>query len=226
MIHPAWERNYQQGRFNKYPFDKVVSFVFRNLGKLTPRDSVKVLDLGCGGGTHAKFLTDEGFAYWGIDGSAEAVRLTKERIKDCPTLTQVQQGDFCALPYENDFFDAVIDRQSMAHNSWQDIQTIVKEIHRVLRPGGLYYGQSFSNQHPDLEFGRHLGENDYNQFSEGTFFKSEFVHAFDLPQLEQAFAQFQIISLVRVQEHNALSNRLQSEHYELTAQKPLPDSAV
>ncbi len=46
-----WEQNYRKGRYNKWPFDIIVSFIIRYYGN-TERKKIKILDLGCGGGNH------------------------------------------------------------------------------------------------------------------------------------------------------------------------------
>ena len=51
-----WEKRYSREEvLNRYPFNQIVSFVFRNYGKCD-RSKTKILDYGCGGGNHALFL--------------------------------------------------------------------------------------------------------------------------------------------------------------------------
>ena len=71
----GWDKNYLNGRFNRYPYDRVVSFILNNFSSGN-RSTKRILDLGCGGGNHIKFLAEEGFNYYGIDGSEESIRLS------------------------------------------------------------------------------------------------------------------------------------------------------
>jgi len=220
MISDVWEKNYQDGRYNKYPYDKVVSFVMNTFARCKDRSKIRILDLGCGGGTHARFVTEEGFSYWGIDGSPESIKKTKNALGHDLKEDRVLLADFCSMPFENNYFDAVLDRQSLGHNHWDDIKQITSEIHRILKNGGHYYGQIFSVDHPDLKFGI-KGENlDYSDFSSGRFFKAEFVHVFDIQQIKETFSKFDIKSLLRIKEENALeSNILLDEFFEIVCFK-------
>lgn len=219
--HPAWNRNYKDGRFNRYPYDKVVSYFFRTFGVNTDHSNVSVLDFGCGGGTHAPFLKDEGFDYWGIDGSEEAIELTYKALgEELKFKDRIFKGDFCAMPFADNFFDAILDRQALGHNSWDDIKKICSEMYRILKPGGWYYGHIFSDNHPDLKFGDHLGNGDYGNFSEGSFFKAEFVHAFNAEQLHECFNSFEIESAVTIIEKNLFTNEATMEWIEVSLIKP------
>ena len=60
--NPVWEKNYRNKRYNKYPFDLVVSFIFKNF-KNKIRKNVKVLDLGCGGGNNSTLLQKKDLIY-------------------------------------------------------------------------------------------------------------------------------------------------------------------
>ena len=79
-ITNIWERNYKKKRYNSYPYDKVVSIILRTYPIKKNRKKIKVLDLGCGGGNNTEFLAKEGFDVYAVDGSKEAINLTKKRV--------------------------------------------------------------------------------------------------------------------------------------------------
>ncbi len=134
-VRREWEELYNQpGQFhkNRYPNDDIVRFVMRNFSK-GERRSMRILDLGCGWGNNLRFLHDEGFEAWGIDGSATA-------CCQCFTITpRVVLGSMIQLPLASDSFDAVIDRNSIQCNTIDAVQSIVRQVHRVLKPGGVLY---------------------------------------------------------------------------------------
>ena len=190
-----WDANYARGRANRYPYEGVVGFVLRRFGA-GDRASVRVLDLGCGGGNHLRFLQNEGFDHYGVDGSQNAVDLSKAAIGGDPE-DRVRRSDFRSLPFPAAWFHAVIDRQALGHNRWSDVPLIVREIERVLRPAGAYYGNVFGRGTDDLRLGAHLGDGDWADFQGGLFRDSHLVHAFTLDEVERTFERFDIVRLVR-----------------------------
>lgn len=134
----AWEEIYSGQGFNhknNYPQDEIVRFIARSFFKIpfAQRKKIKILDLGCGWGNNLKFLTDQGFNAYGIDFSPAAIEHSKIINKN------VFVGDIKKLPFENQMFDAVIDRCSIQHNNLQNIELIISEVYRVLKKEGKFY---------------------------------------------------------------------------------------
>jgi hypothetical protein len=73
---PVWEQIYQSGRHaNRYPWDAVVSFVFRHRPRdLTPADT-SVVEIGCGTAPNLWFAAREGFRVAGVDASDAAITI-------------------------------------------------------------------------------------------------------------------------------------------------------
>jgi SAM-dependent methyltransferase len=101
------------------------------------RDSV-VLDVGCGGGRTIQqlaALAPEGTVS-GIDHSAASVavaRRTNARAIDAGRV-DIRVGSVSGLPYADDSFDAVTAVET--HYYWPNLVADLREIRRVLRPGG------------------------------------------------------------------------------------------
>lgn len=210
-----WDQNYERGRANRYPFEGVVGTILRRFAGRDPA-SVEILDLGCGGGNHLLFLRNEGFSYWGVDGAPAAIELSKRLLGGDPQ-GRIRAADFRDLPFPDGMFDAVIDRQSLGHNRWSDIRAIVREIHRVLKPGGLYYGHVFGTGCSDLALGVPQGHNDYADFRGGLFRYSHVVHAFTLEELRELFADFELKRLVHQRMDDLVGGRDVVESFELEA---------
>lgn len=91
----------------------------------------EILDVGCGTGAILQRLGNPERNV-GIDLGDEAVSFCRRR-----GLTNVQKGDVCALPFEDASFDALICSSVLYHQWVRDVAGAVREMHRVLRPGGL-----------------------------------------------------------------------------------------
>jgi len=61
-----WDKRYLSGYAQSYPWDSVVSFIFRNAPKDRPRSEIKVLEVGFGTGPNLWFAAREGFRTSGV----------------------------------------------------------------------------------------------------------------------------------------------------------------
>jgi SAM-dependent methyltransferase len=92
---------------------------------------VAVLDLCCGVAGPGRFLTRElGCAYLGVDASASAVAIARDRASDLPCRFATAQ----VPPLPAGSFDVVLLLETML--AFEDKDTLVREIAAALRPGG------------------------------------------------------------------------------------------
>lgn len=89
--------------------------------RLAGRRDLSVLDVGCGAKPYLPLLAPHATRYVGLDAEPG------DYVDD------VGSGE--ALPYPDASFDVVLCTQMLEHAD--DPPTVVREIHRVLRPGGL-----------------------------------------------------------------------------------------
>lgn len=100
----------------------------------------KLLDLGCGSGRHVVYFAKQGFDVYGIDIAEEGVKLTKTWLKEEGLGANLEVGNiYERLPYADIFFDAVISTQTLHHERIEKIRKAIKEIERVLVPGGFVF---------------------------------------------------------------------------------------
>jgi ubiquinone/menaquinone biosynthesis C-methylase UbiE len=98
-----------------------------------------ILDVGCGGGRTVNKLAAlavQGMVY-GVDYSAESVAASKRtnaREIDAGHV-EIQQGTVSQLPFLDGVFDLVTGVET--HFWWLDLPGGMREIFRVLKPGGM-----------------------------------------------------------------------------------------
>jgi len=218
-----WEEIYRSGRkVNQYPYDLVVSFVLRRFGA-GDRPNTRILDYGCGGGNHARFLVAEGFDAYAVDSAPTAVHLSlsaAQTIRGDVDAAKFLTADFSRLPFPDNHFHAVIDRQSLGQNCAAQLPVMVREIWRVLAPGGVYFGINFSDRHPQLRFGRNLGDGDWTDFTGGVFKGLGQKHFFSATELTGLFADFNVESIEVLRHDFLLDASRGSEEFIVVACKP------
>lgn len=108
------------------PFDELVHF-----GELKNKD---VLEIGVGNGSHAALLAKHAKSFTGIDLTDYAAKSTQKRFEIFGIRGTVKRMDAEKLEFPDASFDFVWSWGVIHHSS--STENILKEIHRVLRPGG------------------------------------------------------------------------------------------
>ena len=105
------------------------------LGLLDLKPGDHVLDLGCGAGVIAAYISDQtGAKVTGLDYAVSAIAEAKERTADKRSRLTFLQGDMNALDLPAQSFDAAISLDTLY---WvADIADTLSRVVRVLKPGG------------------------------------------------------------------------------------------
>jgi SAM-dependent methyltransferase len=190
---PIWEQIFQEKEWGKYPGEELIRFVASHFYKTEHRKNVKLLEVGCGTGANLWFMAREGFTVYGADGSPTGVDRTIERLnRECPGWNgEVLRIDLDKLPYEDDFFDAVIDNESICCNSFESSKRIYKELCRVTKSGGKLFSRTFATGCWGDGTGKAVGRNAWI-VSEGPMLNKGYTRFTSESDLEELIPDFQI----------------------------------
>ena len=108
---------------------------------------LKVLEIGCGLGTDGAQFAEAGADYTGVDLTEAAVELARKRFEMFGVPGNIQTADAEQLQFDDNSFDLVYSHGVLHHTP--DTAKAIREIHRVLRPGGramvmLYHRDSYN----------------------------------------------------------------------------------
>jgi SAM-dependent methyltransferase len=90
-------------------------------------------DMGCGPGHVARYLHEHGVKVCGVDISTEMV----ERACRLTPGVEFRQGDIMALDVPDETWAGIVAFYSVIHIPRMDVVYALRELRRVLRPGGL-----------------------------------------------------------------------------------------
>lgn len=163
-----WEDKYATGHSQRYPWDSVVSFIFRNAPRDRPPNEVRILEVGCGTASNLWFAAREGFSVSGIDASSSAIEVANKRFNTDGLVGDIRTADFTKLPFENECFDLVIDRAALTCCGHRSRTKALDEIARVTVRGGRFLFTPFAETHTSRTCGNVQDDGTTNQITEGT----------------------------------------------------------
>ena len=129
---------------NRIPFTHFANslptyLVFLDILRQSKKDKADVLDLGSGTGRNISYVKEvlnrSKWNFYGIDYSSACVGYAKTQYKKQGV--KFVQHDGKELPYPDASFDYLVSSHVMEHIREKDQPLYVREIARVLRPGGI-----------------------------------------------------------------------------------------
>ncbi len=204
---PVWDEVFRSQAWGKYPGEDLIRFVARNFYRAPERGAVRILEAGCGPGANLWYIAREGFATYGVDGSPTAIAQARARLDaECPEWQgELRVGDIARLPFEDNFFDAVIDNEAVYANSYADSVQIYAELARVCKPAGKLFARTFATGCWGDGTGQPVGHRAWLA-AEGPLHNkgySRFTEFSELPDLLQGFEIQEVELLTRTMDGRA-----------------------
>ena len=190
--HQAWDNLWgtEAGRKDWIAVEQDV----RDLEKeLADMKASRVLDVGCGIGRHSLFLAAKGFQVFSIDASRTAVDFTQNAAQEAGLSINVSQSPMTTLPFEDSYFDYVLAWNVIYHGDPTTVRTVLSEIARVVRPGGIFQGTMLTKRNAYYGKGRKVAPDTYVNDEED---EKKHAHFYcNAQELTQLLHDFEILSL-------------------------------
>lgn len=111
----------------------------------------RVLDICCGPGRHARYLSKAGYDVTGIDRDANAIEAARSSVPDA-SFVVLDQRDLASL--EGSYDAALILWQSFGYFDAPTNDQVLADIASLLRPGGRLLLDLYHPRHFDQRVGR------------------------------------------------------------------------
>jgi len=158
-----WDKRYAENSGSMFDWLEDYRSLKPLLSDLLTRES-KVLVLGCGNAEFSEDLYDDGYHnLFNIDISSVVITQMSERNKHRDVM-KYEVMDVRDIKYADGFFDVAIDKSTIdallcGDNAYVNVAIMLKEVQRVLKPGGFYIAISYGKpESRSFHFEReHLG---------------------------------------------------------------------
>ena len=172
-------------------------FAKRSLQVFQQEGVRSVLELGCGQGRDTLLFAQNDFEVTSLDYSEKAIDTIKKLVQDTEFYHSVhaQTHDVKeSLPFSDNSFDACFAHMLLCMElSTVEIESLLREMHRVLKPEGLAVYSVRSNFDPHYQVGEHLGEDLYR-------IGGLVVHFFTAGKIRQLACGYTILDIDRIEE--------------------------
>lgn len=137
-------------RYNLFTklYDPLVAFTARErtfkeslIQQASIQEGHRVLDIGCGTGTLAFWIKQrvQGVHVVGLDADPKIIDIARQKGQRNGVDVAFDEGYSTNLPYEDSSFDRVVSSLFFHHLLPEDKVTTVREVYRVLKPGGCFH---------------------------------------------------------------------------------------
>ncbi|MEH1824092.1 MAG: class I SAM-dependent methyltransferase [Nostoc sp.] len=101
---------------------------------LTIHSDTQILDLCCGSGQTTQFLVKASQNVTGLDASPKSLQRARQNVPEASYVEAFAQE----MPFADNLFDLVHISVALHEMQPQQLQKIINEVYRVLKPGGVF----------------------------------------------------------------------------------------
>lgn len=126
---------------------------------------MRILDAGCGEGRNTVYFVNQGYQIFGIDPNQAAIQYCRIQAKSLNPgfdIHRFQVGSLEEVCFHAGAFDVVL-CSAVLHfaKNVDNFLQMIREIHRVLKPGGIFWFRMCTGFGGILEQSKSLGEGKY-----------------------------------------------------------------
>lgn len=187
-----WNKRHDTGDHAKWS-NQPRPFAIKVIEDIAP--NVKLLELGCGVGSDARFFAQKGINVLATDFSPSVIRQNIERgLPDNLEFAVIDIAE--PLPYDNESFDAIYAYLSLHYYDEAKTRDIFQEMARVLKPNGkLHFSCKSINDRKfgegeQVEPGIFIAEGQIRHFFSLEYTRQLVKQNFKLVSLEETFARY------------------------------------
>jgi SAM-dependent methyltransferase len=177
--------------------EEPIDFAKNSLNLFQKEGTKSILELGCGQGRDTFLFTQSGLEVTALDYSETAISAIQEKAQAAGLASKLHARTHNvkeAIPFSDNSFDACFSHMLLCMElSTVEIGFIMKETHRILKPGGLAVYSVRSNFDKHYRTGTHLGEDLYEV---GGFV----IHFFTEEKIKKLAKGYEILEIKRVEE--------------------------
>ena len=109
---------------------------FRQLAlqNLKLQSDTQILDLCCGSGQVTRFLVNFSENVTGLDASPLSIQRAQKNVPNATYIKAFAEN----MPFADSLFDVVHTSAALHEMQSEQLQKIIKEVYRVLKPGGVF----------------------------------------------------------------------------------------
>lgn len=204
----VWESSFEDqikyASYNTAAVDVLVrniSYYLRARFNQEELQNLHFCEIGCGGGVNLSWLAEKGVNVSGIDISEVALELCNRNMKNKGLDNKVislKHASAEALPFEDNTFNGVIESCVIQHIAHDRRPEVFKEIHRTLKPGGLFVGHMLDTDSTAFQANPTVdGTIDFKDETKPKFYLTNigYAHFFTEKELRTLLSDFSVVDL-------------------------------
>jgi ubiquinone/menaquinone biosynthesis C-methylase UbiE len=152
----SWNKHYQNSKsLLIYPDENLVRMLSQTKQETSNIINEHAIDIGCGSGRHLKLMSELGFtSLIGIDMAYNALDLCRQHY-NLP-LAQCLNHQ---IPFKDNTFKTAVCWGGLHYTNKENFMLQLKEIYRIISPGGYLIGTLRTVHDTVLKNGKNLGNN-------------------------------------------------------------------